>query len=161
MMTLRSRGKSATQGGMAALMLVVWTSLGLLSMLFSLADSNGYLLTMLGTERKREAARTSALFCREMLVIRLMENARYVPMMRLTDAPNDGSCTVEFFESRTCAGGECRGASYGEIKKARIKGHSGHDATGAMFEMETMMLVSSSLIEPLHRIYSVQISESL
>lgn len=137
------------QKGIIAIMFVMWTALGIAGLLFAFIDNNKGLLQTIDAMHAHERSRSAALYCKDKVTVKLLEDNRYVPRSVYVDnasLPRRTSCTLDSFSSMTCAGQSCctsypsispslcSSTTYGEVKAFGVTGvaHDGHGATGYM-----------------------------
>lgn len=111
--------------GIAALMLVIWTSLALSGLLFDMVSIYGLKLLNTKVEQRRLSSRNSALLCRDMLLIELSENARFVP--------------IEGFSYRNS---QCKFTYFNDNGETRTVGIQGKDGVN-IFNIETKIEMRS------------------
>ncbi len=134
-------------------MLVIWTSLALAGLLFDLVNSYGSRLISIKIEQKRQTARNAALLCRDMLLIELSENTRFVPEIGQASELRyrNMNCRVLAFSSTVNLPG-------GETKVAEIQGSFG--TTTTVFSIETKINISDVAGSIPEVAYTKEISES-
>lgn len=94
--------------GMIALILVIWTTIGLSAILYSLTLSYESILSRIKVEQRRAQVRSAGLLCKDIMLWRLADDARFVPSVEAVMSANGGfvykisdrlDCVVENFTS--------------------------------------------------------------
>lgn len=93
--------------GIIALILVIWTTIGLSAILYSLTLSYESILSRIKVEQRRAQARSAGLLCKDLILWRLADDARFVPIEGGTSSSGDFvykisdglDCVVENFTS--------------------------------------------------------------
>ncbi len=159
--------KNKKVGGFAAITLVLWTTIGLTGLLYSLVESYQYELINIATSRQMASARSSALFCRDVVLREFLADASFLPQIgEYVSIFDKGRCTVTAFSSTALRDG----VGYIEQKELVIRGESigaGRGGTvgigsGSLFDttsvrMKTRFDISNDLVQPFKLLYTVEI----
>ncbi len=164
------KNNNSEKAGMVAIVLVIWTSLALSGLLFSLVSAHGFLLVQKKVEHERQAARDAAVLCRNMLLIELAQNAGFAPATG-NGGPGSGGyyasssypfenggylvCNIESFISATNGSAE-------ELKTSTIKGfYMFNNIMRATFTIEAKISIKNETGAVPEVIYTKETAESL
>jgi len=168
--------------GFIALFFVVGASLSLLGILAMLLASTSNLLDSVSQYQYARQTRVSTVYCRDMLAVQLLQNARFVPDITGGAFQNQmfgaGSCSLVSFSSQSCSGpscctlvptlppAECKSgfvfpdgqALYGELKTFDISGiRSVGSQVVARAKTETRLFISNDIAHTMRLIYTKEI----
>lgn len=158
--------------GFAAITLVLWTTIGLTSLLYSLVESYQYELANISLARQSASARSSALFCRDMILRKFFADSRFVPKIgEYINIFDQGRCAVTSFSS-TVLQDDQKYTEQNELvtRGEFVGGGMGSGGSGGSSDvfyagsfattsasMKTRFDISNDLAEPFKLLYTVEI----
>ncbi len=153
-----------------AITLVLWTTIGLSSLLYSLLESYQYLLMNISIARQNATARSAALFCRDIVLGEFIRDADYRPLInKYVDIPVDNisfsntKCSVTNFVSSIEKSFDGNNISInneiitiGKHTSKHISG-DGFYKSDKSVAMKTKFSISNDIDEPFRFLYTVEI----